>query len=183
MNIIDHVDFSSQPRLEDNYENCLFKNCNFNGVDLSGIMFSECRFHSSDLSLVKTSETIFRGVQFEHCKLLGIHFETVNQMMFIAGFESCLMQHSSFFRMNLKKTRFINCNLSEADMSESDLSLAIFDNSDLSAVQFDNCNLEKADFRTAIHYSIDPERNRMKGARFSSQGLSGLLQKYRIEID
>ncbi|HUZ61183.1 MAG TPA: hypothetical protein VMU83_20575 [Hanamia sp.] len=34
-------------------------------------------------------------------------------------------------------------------------------------------NLEKADFRSAFNYSIDPELNEIKKAKFSSDELSG----------
>jgi len=39
------------------------------------------------------------------------------------------------------------------------------------------------DFRTSVNYSLDPERNRIKKARFSLSGIAGLLDKYDIEID
>jgi len=48
---------------------------------------------------------------------------------------------------------------------------------------FENTILEKADFRTSFNYSIDPEKNRIRKARFSLAGISGLLDKYDIEID
>jgi len=33
------------------------------------------------------------------------------------------------------------------------------------------------------NYSIDPELNKIKKARFSTQGIAGLLDKYDIEIE
>ena len=60
---------------------------------------------------------------------------------------------------------------------------AIFDKCDMAKAKFEKTNLEKADFRTAINFTIDPEKNRLKKARFSSAGLPGLLYKYDIEID
>jgi len=42
---------------------------------------------------------------------------------------------------------------------------------------------EKADFRTAYNFSIDPEVNKINRAKFSSMNLAGLLSKYDIEID
>jgi hypothetical protein len=48
---------------------------------------------------------------------------------------------------------------------------------------FDSTNLEKVDLRTAFNYSISPERNRIKKAKFSSQGLVGLLQHHDIIIE
>jgi fluoroquinolone resistance protein len=47
---------------------------------------------------------------------------------------------------------------------------------------FDRTNLEKADFRSAGNYSIDPTTNKIKKARFSLDGVAGLLDKYDIEI-
>jgi hypothetical protein len=49
--------------------------------------------------------------------------------------------------------------------------------------RFEESNLERADFRTASHYSIDPEMNKLKGAKFSLLGIPGLLDKYGIIID
>jgi fluoroquinolone resistance protein len=43
--------------------------------------------------------------------------------------------------------------------------------------------LEKADFRTSNGYSIDPEMNRIKKAKFSLEGVAGLLDKYDIEVE
>jgi uncharacterized protein YjbI with pentapeptide repeats len=78
---------------------------------------------------------------------------------------------------------FVDCALQEVDFTEADLSGRSFDNCDLTDAIFDNCNLEKSDFRAAYNYTIDPELNRMKKARFSMPGVAGLLGKYGIEID
>jgi uncharacterized protein YjbI with pentapeptide repeats len=73
--------------------------------------------------------------------------------------------------------------LIETDFGECDLSEAVFDNCDLARAVFDNTILEKTDFRTAYNFSIDPEHNRVKKAKFSISGLQGLLLKYDIKID
>ena len=62
------------------------------------------------------------------------------------------------------------------------LSAASFVGSDLSGAVFDRTILEKADFREALHYRIDPETNKVKGARFDLEGLPGLLGKWGIRI-
>jgi fluoroquinolone resistance protein len=59
----------------------------------------------------------------------------------------------------------------------------VFDNCDLSKASFDNTILEKADFRTAFNYSINPESNKIKKAKFSVSGIAGLLDKYDIHIE
>jgi hypothetical protein len=43
-------------------------------------------------------------------------------------------------------------------------------------------NLEKANFTGAQGFIIDPSNNRMKGAKFSQEGLAGLLIPFGIEI-
>jgi len=42
--------------------------------------------------------------------------------------------------------------------------------------------LKKRDFRSAYNYALDPEINRIKKAKFSREGLPGLLHKYNIDI-
>ena len=83
----------------------------------------------------------------------------------------------------MKKTNFIDCSIKEVDFAETDLSMAVFKNSDLFNTSFMRTNLEKADFRSAFNYSIDPELTKIKKAKFSSDGLSGLLTKYQIDIE
>jgi uncharacterized protein YjbI with pentapeptide repeats len=84
--------------------------------------------------------------------------------------------------MKLKGISFHNCSLLEVDFSEADLTSAFFDECDLLGAVFDNTILEKADLSKAYNYSIQPERNRIKKAKFSQSGLSGLLQHWGIDI-
>ena len=83
----------------------------------------------------------------------------------------------------IKKTTFKNSQLQEVDFTESELSYSVFDYCDLTRATFYNTNIEKADFRTSNNYSIDPENNQIKKARFSLPAAAGLLDKYDIEID
>ena len=53
----------------------------------------------------------------------------------------------------------------------------------MAGATFDNSNLEKVDFTTAFNFSIDPEINRIKKAKFSLAGVLGLLNKYDIIIE
>ena len=87
------------------------------------------------------------------------------------------------YKTKLKKTSFKNLKLDDVDFTESDLSGSVFDNCDLTGATFENTIIEKADFRTAFNFSINPEINRIKQAKFSLSGLPGLLNKYNIEID
>lgn len=115
--------------------------------------------------------------------MLGIHFEDCNDFGLSFRFDNCVLDHSSFYNAKINKTIFMDSRLHEVDFSESDLADSSFLNCDLGGALFDNTNLEKADFLTSYSYSLDPERNRLKRTKFSSNGLSGLLRKYDIIIE
>ena len=115
--------------------------------------------------------------------MLGLHFEHCNEFGLAFSFEDCQIDHSSFYSTKIKKTSFKNSSLKESDFSECDLSGSIFENCDLEGALFENTILEKADFRTSFNYTIDPEINRIRKAKFSISEISGLLDKYDIEID
>ncbi|MCX6269947.1 MAG: pentapeptide repeat-containing protein [Bacteroidetes bacterium] len=177
------VDFSEPTPGIKEYEKCSFQGCNFSYAVLSNITFSDCSFNGCDFSLAKLYNTAFKQVTFKDCKLLGLHFEDCSNFLFGVSFEDCVVNLSTFFRKSLKKTMFRNCSLREVDFTESDLSAAVFENCDLGGAVFENSNLEKTDFRTSFNYSIDPEKNRVRKAKFSISGITGLLDKYDIEID
>lgn len=180
--IFDSVDFRIHSFSDLEYESCTFNNCTFSEVNASGILFNDCTFKSCDLSMMNINQTTFNTVRFVDCKMLGLHFESCSKLMFFVEFTNCILNHSCFFQTKLKKNHFKNCSFVEVDFTECDLTQAIFDTCDLSGAIFDHTKLEKADFRTAIHYRLDPEINSIKLALFSSDGISGLLQKYQIEI-
>lgn len=115
--------------------------------------------------------------------MLGLHFDDCNQFGLSFSFDNCLLNHSSFVTTRLKKTIFRNSSLQETDVTECDLTGAIFYNCDLSKSSFHHTILEKADLRTSFNYSIDPEMNRLKKAKFSMPAVIGLLDKYDIDID
>ncbi len=165
------------------YEQCSFTNCNFENQDLSGIQFIDCFFTECNLSLVKTNATAFRNVHFTDCKLLGIRFDTCNSFGLSFQFDQCQLNHCSFFNRKITQTIFRDSQLEGVDFSECDLSGALFDNCNLQHAVFDQTQLDKADFRTAYNYSINPEINRMKKTAFSVAGIAGLLDKYDIIIE
>jgi len=99
------------------------------------------------------------------------------------SFERCMMRLAVFVGLDLKNTRFSGCDLQEADFTDANLVGALFDDCDLRLAIFFHANLEKADFRTAFNFSIPPESNRLRKAKFSLHGLPGLLDGYGIEIE
>lgn len=177
------VDFSVNRMSIADYENCSFINCNLSAVDLSNICFSECEFTDCNLSTAKLIKTSFRDTKFFACKMMGLHFEHCSNFLFSVYFENSVLNLSSFYEVNLKKTVFKKCSLREVDFTAADLTGANLDGSDLAAAIFVDSVLEKADFRNANNYSIDPTANKVKKAKFSINGIAGLLDKFDIEIE
>ncbi len=177
------MDFKEVALEKGDYERCRFLNCDFSNSDLSENRFVDCEFSDCNLSLASLINTAFRDVIFVGCKLLGLHFDTCHVFGLSMCFENCLLNHSSFYKTKLKQTHFKTTQLQEVDFTECDLTSSVFENCDLSRATFERTNIEKTDFRTSCNYSIDPERNRLKKAKFSISNVSGLLDKYAIEID
>lgn len=179
----DKNDFTQTPLTRGEYENCTFNNCNLADNDLSNFKFTDCEFIGCNISLAKLNKTGLQNIKFKDCKLLGLRFDTCADFNLSFSFDNCMLDHSSFYKTKIKKTIFKNSQLREAEFTECDLTGAVFENCDLTRATFYNSILEKTDFRTSYNYSIDPEKNRLKKAKFSLQGISGLLDKYGIEIE
>lgn len=174
--------YTLSPLPKDEYEDCTFVGCIFSNTDLSAFSFIDCDFIDCDLSSATIYDTLFSDVQFNNCKLLGLAFDSANKFTFSATFKECQLDFSSFYQRKLKNQQFIDCSLKEVDFSETELRHAKFNNCNLEKSVFNDSNLEKANFSTAYNYSIDPERNKVKKATFSKDGISGLLLKYDLDI-
>jgi fluoroquinolone resistance protein len=180
--IFQRLSYSATPLAKGDYDNCRFENCDFSHGDLSNINFTDCSFLGCNLSLVKLSNTGLKSVKFIDCKILGAHFHTCSDFLFAVDFERCTLDQSTFYKRKMKKTRFKNCSMHGVDLTGTDLSGASFDNCDLLNATFSSTVLEKADLTTSYNFTIDPETNRIKKARFSLNSLPNLLSKYDIEI-
>jgi uncharacterized protein YjbI with pentapeptide repeats len=164
------------------YEQCIFKNCAFESADFKNRKFLDCRFESCNVSLIQLEGACLQKVHFSDCKMQGLHFEACNPFLFEVSFERCSLNLSSFYQVKTKGTSFLHCNLQEVDFTEAHFPKAIFDECDLSGALFDHSNLIEADFRTAHSYEINPSINQLKKAKFSRDGLEGLVQSFGINI-
>ena len=135
------------------------------------------------MSAANVNGTSFQETQFTNCKLMGLHFDHCNPFLLSVRFTNCSLNMATFYQCKLQKTIFSHCNLQEADCTEADFSNAVFQQCNLMHAVFDRTNLEKADLRTAVNFSIDPERNKLKKAKFAATALSGLLHKYDLIIE
>jgi len=179
----DGENFTSSPLEKGEYEFCVFKNCSFAATDLSEIRFIDIEFVDCDWSNANVHQSSFQEVKFKDCKLLGIQFDNCNDFGFAVSFESCVLNHSVFYQMKLNRSTFHNCQLHHVDFAEADLSNTTLSKCDLLNATFDRTNLEKTDLRGSVRFSIDPENNRLKGAKFSLSEVVRLLDKYGLEIE
>jgi uncharacterized protein YjbI with pentapeptide repeats len=164
------------------FEDCIFKNCDFSNSDFSNSTFIDCEFIDCNLSLVKLAGTGLKTINFRNCKLLGIQFHTCDDFLFGVNFQDCTLDYASFANKKMQKTKFNGSSLKEVTFIGTDLTNASFENCNVERAIFNDSILNAADFSSAFNYSIDPEFNSMKKARFSSEGIAGLLDKYDIKI-
>jgi fluoroquinolone resistance protein len=164
------------------FESCRFLNCDFSSANFANKLFSDCFFEDCNLSLMSLVNTGLQNIRFKHCKLSGANFTRCNDFLLEMHFENCILDNAIFFKKKNKKGTFLDCSMIETDFTEADLTDAKFDNCNLHRAFFDRTILKNADFSTAYNFIIDPDNNDIKKAKFSAQGLPGLLAKYDIRI-
>ena len=132
--------------------------------------------------MAKMNRTIFNNGKFMDCKMLGMEFESCDDLLLSINFYNCTLNHSSFNGVNLKNTTFEDSKLYDVDFTNADLYKVVFNNCDLHNAIFINANLQEAIFKGSCNYVIDPEINRIRKANFDLPGALGLLAKYDIKI-
>lgn len=178
-----NIDYTEKVLRDIEFYKCKFEGCIFLKTDLIGNSFEDCIFKNCNFSMAKIKGAGFLNAKFEDCKILGVDFSECNKFMFSFSFNNCNIDYSTFYGTKLMKTRFKKCSLRDTDFSEVNLSSSVFADCDLTGTIFANSILDKVDFRSANNYSIDPEFNKMKKAKFSSFKLEGLLYKYQLDIE
>ncbi|MCE2823756.1 MAG: pentapeptide repeat-containing protein [Saprospiraceae bacterium] len=178
--VIEHADQWSPAPAE--YEDCTFRHLDLSGTSLADYSFTDCQFTDCNLSNIAVSNTSFREVRFRNCKMLGILFEDCHTFLLEMSFDNCNLGMASFRALKLPGTVFNACILHEADFSEANMKQAVFRDCDLLDAVFDYTELENADLVSARNYRIHPERNRLKGARFSYPEVEGLLAAFGVVL-
>ncbi|RFZ81705.1 pentapeptide repeat-containing protein [Mucilaginibacter terrenus] len=164
------------------YENCTFKACLWPKAYLNGFIFIDCVFEECDLTQADIGNSGLQNAVFKNCRLNEVNFSKGLDFLFAVNFEGCVLDHAVFHRKKNKKANFTDCSLREADFSDTDLTDAKFVNCDLHRAAFSQTILRNADLRTSYNFTIDPDDNVVKNARFSVHGLPGLLEKYSLRI-
>ncbi len=180
--VFDKTEFPPTGRKDTRFDSCTFKHLDLTAVDFRGCDFTNCTFEHCNVSMVKFGSIGFDKVKFVDCKLVGTDFTNTKDFLFAADFSNCILDYAAFMKKKNKQSRFVNCRLKGTDFSEADLSVAIFDECDLSGAVFFRTILTGTNFTTSYNFTIDPEKNTLKKAKFSSAGLIGLLQNYGITV-
>jgi uncharacterized protein YjbI with pentapeptide repeats len=164
------------------FEQCWFVGGDFSSADLTDKRFIDCLFERCNLSLAILANASLQNVTFRECKLSGVQFSACRDMLFEVEFAHCQLPYASFHGKRMRSTRFTHCVLTEVDFSYTDLTEAVFQECSLNGAIFEQTQLIAADLTTATGFLIDPDMNAIKKARFSLEGLPGLLSKYEIIV-
>lgn len=184
MNVFLDKTFENLKSLElGEYENCIFKSCDFSETNFMNYKFIQCEFKECNLSMMRIPNTFIQSTHFFNCKMLGIRFSDCNPFGLSFSFKNCIMNHCDFYQTEIPKTLFKECQLHDVEFSNCDLRESIFKECDLNGSVFNQSILEKVDFRTAHNFTIQPNKNRIKKAKFSANNLRGLLDQFDLIIE
>ena len=164
------------------YEDCSFEECTFQELDFTDCRFINCLFQDCNLSNVKFLNTSFQEVEMRNCKAMGLMFEQCADFSFGIQFLQSVLNHSSFYQVNLQRSTFIACSLVEVDFTEANLGGVDLVGRDFQNATFDQTKLERTQIKNARNLRLDPEINAIQGASLSVQSLPGLLTKYGLRI-
>jgi fluoroquinolone resistance protein len=178
----DRLDFRGATLEEKQFESCAFRGCNFSGTSFQRCRFFECIFEQCDLSNLKLRDSNLRRIRFTACKLMGINWTNVASLMH-PSFEDCVLSYGSFLGLDLRKSRLRNCVAKETDFADAKLGEADCRRTDFTAARFARTDLVKADFRGAKNYTIRPDDNKIRKAKFSLPEATLLLYGLDIELE
>jgi uncharacterized protein YjbI with pentapeptide repeats len=164
------------------FERCTFTNCDFTQADFLGVAFTDCIFTECNFAEAKINYVSLRDASFTKCNFSAVNFTMVDALLFSVEFKDCILDYVKFYTLKLKGTIFTNCSITAADFMSSDLTDVVFDNCNLHKSVFSETIANKADFTTSYNFSIDPEKNKLRKAKFSYAGLKGLLDKYDLIV-
>lgn len=115
--------------------------------------------------------------------MIGIKFDELGSFGLSFQLQSCRLDHSSFFGLDLRHCKFEDCRLWECDFADANLTGVSIQNCDLSNAHFEGSNLMKSVWRGSFNLAIDPRENQLAGARFSKDNAAGLLSAFKIVIE
>jgi fluoroquinolone resistance protein len=160
---------------------CVVKHAKLQKSRWKRARLEDCVFDGCDLTGLDPTQLALRGVEFKHCKMLGIDWSNASTHP-VMTFTDCNLSYDTFISMQLKKLRFVRCVLVEATFAQTDLTQAVFEDCQLAGARFESCNLERASFSGARGLLLDPARNRVRGASIPVEAAVALADSFGLNV-
>ena len=90
------VDFSVQKMKGTEYDGCVFDTCIFSSHNFSNISFLDCTFENCNFTQVVMKKIALKEVVFQNCKLVGVDFSEVDDLLFSVIFKNSTLEYSTF---------------------------------------------------------------------------------------
>lgn len=164
------------------FERCTFDRCDFSTCTFVAVTFIDCIFKNCNFSGAKINYVAFRTATFQYCQIQDVNFSMCDKLIFDITFDDCNLDFSKFYALKIKGTTFKNCSLIAVDFMSADLTGVVFDRCNLYRSEFKDAVADKANFKTSLNYTIDPEKTKLKKAIFALTGIKGLLFKHDIIV-
>ena len=164
------------------FEACVFEGVDWSGKDLRGARFEECTFVACDLSNMRTLGLGLQDVTFRESKLVGFDFASCNALGFRVHMEDCIADAVNGEATDFRNVTWKGGRAHGADFTGANLEGLAFDGVDLTGALFGQTKLAGADFRTATGWRIRPDENRIRGAKFRRDDLSGLVEGWDLDL-
>jgi uncharacterized protein YjbI with pentapeptide repeats len=136
-----------------NLSNCDCFGATFKNVKIDGANFDKAFFNFSRLENVSAVKAEFRGVVFEHAKLINIDFTNADLSEFFMpllyvsekiNFEGAILRNATFETVELENINFSRADLSGASFNEVNLKGANFANANLDQITWKSTNWRRA---------------------------------------
>jgi len=171
------------PWVGHHFEECTFDGLDLTGFDLRNTRFEHCTFRKCTLADVRLTGVRLHGVRFEHCTLPNLRWSTLDTLVLDFTLVDCRAPLGDWGEMDLQGIQFKASDLSGGNFFKTDARKTAWTDCRLRDVVFDRTDLREADFRGATDWIIDPAENRLHGARFDANDLTGLVQSLGIQLD
>ncbi len=178
------VTFSAETLEQTSFDGCSFTDCHFSETTFSSCRFNDCAFKECDLTMATFAYCDMALVSWQDCKLVGINWTQIEPLGLTIGapfsFERCVLNHGTFFGMNLPQLVMLSCSAEGVDFRDCNLTSAEFSATDFNQALFHNSNLSQADLSKATNYAISAETNTLSNAKFALPEAISLL--YALDI-
>jgi uncharacterized protein YjbI with pentapeptide repeats len=177
------IEFAEYDMNGHTFDSCIFNLCTFTNADVSECIFQDCRFNNCRFLMCKMESTVWNNSIFISSRLTGMNFEETSGFSFYQEYEDCLLESCVFYNNTLKNMYFKKCMIRGSSFQNCPMQGISFVETQFQDTGFLGCNLEKADFRSASGYAIDPKANKLKNARFCLPAAASFLYYLGITVE